>query len=145
MTHDMEALFAQLYETAGVARRAGERIAATQGQTQARWQTMWVIESGETLSVPQIARRLGVSRQNEQRVVNDLVASGHAELIPNPDHRTSPLVRLTPSGAEALVAIDESAAQFNTAVEADLTPEMAEQLRSLLGTLAESIRARGRL
>lgn len=141
MAREMEALFAELFEAAGLGRRVGEKIAATEGQTQARWQTMWVIDAEHALTVPQIARRLGVSRQNEQRVVNDLVDDGLAELVTNPDHRTSPLVRLTPKGERALAGINRAAAASNEAIEADLTSTKVAQLRKLLGAFVASVRS----
>ena len=140
MTREMEALYADLFEAAGLGRRIGEKIAATEGQTQARWQTMWTIDDGVALTVPQIARRLGVSRQNEQRVVSDLVDGGLAELVPNPDHRTSPLTRLTPDGERALAGINRAATASNDAIEADLTPAQITRLRNLLRAFTTSAR-----
>lgn len=64
-------LAADVYELAGLLRQAGEEIAAVQGQTQARWQLLSVV-SDPPLSIPQAARRLGISRQAVQRVANDL-------------------------------------------------------------------------
>jgi DNA-binding MarR family transcriptional regulator len=140
MTKEMESLYADLFEAAGLGRRIGEKIAATEGQTQARWQTMWIIATDDALTVPQIARRLGVSRQNEQRVVNDLIDGGLAELVPNPDHRTSPLIRLTHEGNRALEGINQAATQSNDAIEADLTPTKVTQLRKLLRDFTTSAR-----
>jgi DNA-binding MarR family transcriptional regulator len=137
----MEALYADLFEAAGLGRRIGEKIAATEGQTQARWQTLWIIDTDGALTVPQIARRLGVSRQNEQRVVNDLVTKGLAEPIDNPDHKTSPLIRLTAAGQRALEGINHAAASSNDAIEADLTPAQIRRLRELLQTFITSARA----
>lgn len=141
MTKEMESLYADLFEAAGLGRRVGEKIAATEGQTQARWQTMWTIDTGEAITVPQIARRLGVSRQNEQRVVNDLIDGGLAELVPNPDHRTSPLIRLTPNGQRALDGINRAATESNDAIEDDLTPAKVANLRKLLRAFTTSARA----
>ncbi len=89
MADEMALLVADVYELAGLLRRSGEAIAAREGQTQARWQFLSVI-SGDALTVPQAARRLGVTRQAVQRVANELVDDGLAELVANPDHRTSP-------------------------------------------------------
>ena len=55
-------LVAEVYETAGVLRRQGERTAATEGQTQARWQILSVISDGDW-TVPMAADRLGTSRR----------------------------------------------------------------------------------
>lgn len=56
-------------------------------------------------TVPQLARRRECSRQHVQVLVNRLTADGMAELVPNPDHRRSPLVRLTPAGKDTLEAM----------------------------------------
>lgn len=105
-------LIADVYELAGLLRAAGEEIAATQGQSQARWQLMSAV-SDAPRTVPQAARRLGVSRQAVQRVANDLIADGLAEALPNPDHRTSPLLALTDAGRQALTGISRAADRFN--------------------------------
>lgn len=113
MADEMALLVADVYELAGLLRRSGEAIAAREGQTQARWQFLSVI-SGDALTVPQAARRLGVTRQAVQRVANELVDDGLAELVANPDHRTSPLVSLTDDGRGALARINRRAAVENT-------------------------------
>jgi DNA-binding MarR family transcriptional regulator len=131
MSEEMETLFSELFEAAGVGRRIGEEIAALAGQTQARWQTLWTLGVAP-LTVPQIARRLGVSRQHILRLTNDLAAEGLVELIPNPDHKTSPLVNLTPTGRETLATINTVATASNDAIEREFTPENVEHLRTLL-------------
>jgi DNA-binding MarR family transcriptional regulator len=52
-------------------------------------------------TVPQVAAALTLARQNVQRRVDDLCRLGHARTIPNPRHRRSVLVELTPAGSEA--------------------------------------------
>src|SRR5215469_1732246 len=63
-------------------------------------------------TVPQLARRRECSRQHLQVLVNRLVADGMAELVHNPDHRRSPLVRLTPGGKVALEAMWQREAEL---------------------------------
>ena len=50
------------------------------------------------LTVPQIAQMRPTSRQRMQRLADELAAEGLVELIENPKHRRSKLVRLTPKG-----------------------------------------------
>jgi DNA-binding MarR family transcriptional regulator len=121
MPDEMALLVADVYELAGLLRRSGEVAAAAQGQTQARWQLLSVI-CDEALTVPQAARRLGVTRQGIQRVANDLAVAGLAEFQSNPDHRTSPLLALTGNGRDVLEAITERAAVANTRLAAALGP-----------------------
>lgn len=132
MTQDVERLYSEMFAAASVGRAVGEMIAAREGQTQTRWQTMWTIEAAGALSVPQIARRLGTSRQNEQRVVRELVDAGLAEFAPNPDHKTSPLARLTPRGAEVLASINGAAATCNQQILDRMGDSQVDRLTELL-------------
>lgn len=74
----------------------------------------------EELTVPQAARRLGVSRQAIQRVANELVGAGLVEFRSNPDHRTSPLLALTGNGRDVLKSITRRASVANTRLAAAL-------------------------
>ncbi|NND35729.1 MAG: MarR family transcriptional regulator [Gammaproteobacteria bacterium] len=67
----------------------------------ARWQTIAVIRN-EPLTVAEIARRLGLSRQSVQQTVNRLCEQDITEFIDNPAHKTSQLVRLTDHGKEVM-------------------------------------------
>ena len=134
----MEALYAELFEAAGASRRWGEILASRQGLTQAQWQTLWIAATGP-LTVPQIARRLGVSRQNVQRVANDLAAAGMATFGQNPDHKSSPLLDLTPAGRSALDRINTAAAGYNQALLERLSEPGIDQLRSLVTHLSQAV------
>lgn len=136
----MEELFAELFEAAGAGRLLGEGISARSGQTQARWQTLWTIDSA-SLTVPQIARRLGVSRQHILRLTTELVGEGLVETVTNPDHKTSPLLKLTPTGAEVLSKINELAESSNGALLEEFGPEQVSQLRSLLTRFTTLVKA----
>lgn len=74
-----------------------DALAQDIGISPARWQTIAVIRD-QAMTVPDIARRLGLRRQSVQHNVNRLLAQGLAELVPNPAHRRASLVRLTAAG-----------------------------------------------
>jgi len=113
-------IVADVYELAGRFRAEGESIAATVRQTQARWQVMSAA-SAASLTVAQIARRLGVTRQNVQRIADLLVNEGWATYEPNPDHRGSPHLVLTKRGQTALVQLSKAAARSHTKLARRLT------------------------
>ena len=102
-------IVADIYELAGHFRASGEEIARTIGQTQARWQVMSAA-SADPRTVPQIARRLGVTRQNVQRIADLLVAENWASFENNPDHRGSPYLMLNKRGRTALEQLTKAAA-----------------------------------
>jgi DNA-binding MarR family transcriptional regulator len=86
---------------------AGDLLSADEGLTSARWQVLGAIVLAERpLTVPQIARRMGLTRQSVHATVNRLVRDGFLELGPNADHRRSPLVGVTKQGSAKYEAID---------------------------------------
>jgi DNA-binding MarR family transcriptional regulator len=75
--------------------------------TAARWQVLGAVAlAGKALTVPQIARRMGLTRQAVQESVSRLVADVLVTTDENPDHRRSPLICLTKLGAERYAALD---------------------------------------
>lgn len=52
--------------------------------------------------MPQIARRVGISRQAVRQTVQKLGAKGYIRLDDNPDHQRSPLASLTPEGRKLM-------------------------------------------
>lgn len=135
------ALFiADVYEAAGRLRRSGDAVARPIGQSQARWQILSVISDG-TWTVPRVAERLGVTRQNVQRLTDDLCADGLAELVSNERHARSPIVHLTPAGRSVLDALTERAAELDMRVGAAIGAREIEHVRTALARLLASLRA----
>ena len=88
-----------VFRTNGLLLAAGDLLAAEHGLTSARWQVLGAIAYAQRpLTVPQIARRMGLARQSVHTAVNRLLADGMVELAPNTDRRRSPLVCLTERG-----------------------------------------------
>jgi DNA-binding MarR family transcriptional regulator len=124
-------LIADVYELAGRLRAYGDNVAGTVGQTQARWQVMSAA-SGAPSTVPRIARRLGVTRQNIQRIADLLVAEKLATYEPNPDHRGSPYLLLNARGRATLKRLTTAAADYYGKVERKLSAaELASIHRGL--------------
>jgi DNA-binding MarR family transcriptional regulator len=76
-------------------------LAAEGGLTAAWWQVLGAVLD-EPRSVPDIARRMGVTRQAVQRVADLLVDRGVAEYRPNPAHRRAKLIACTEAGHWAI-------------------------------------------
>lgn len=134
-------LIADVYELAGVSRRTSESLARRVGQTAARWHVLSVLSDGPR-TVPSAARRLGLAPQSVQRVVDDLLRSGHLEASPNPDHVRSPLISLTASGRETLERLfDRSETERAALLErAGVTAEQLDQARDVLRAVLNAYR-----
>jgi DNA-binding MarR family transcriptional regulator len=135
------ALFiADVYEIAGRLRRSGDAVARPVGQSQARWQILSVISDG-TWTVPRVAERLGVTRQNVQRLTDDLCADGLAELVSNERHARSPIVRLTAAGRDVLNTLTERAAELDARVGEAIGAREIDRVRAALARLLEHLRS----
>jgi DNA-binding MarR family transcriptional regulator len=101
-------LILSTFRANGLLLGAGDVLSADHGLTSARWQVLGAISVADRpLTVPQIARRMGLTRQSVHATVNPLVHDGVLELVPNADHRRSPLVGLTDRGRAQFEAIDQ--------------------------------------
>jgi DNA-binding MarR family transcriptional regulator len=110
-----QTLVLELFRLNGELARHGADIAAEFGQTQARWQVLGAaVEAVRT--VPQIARRMGLTRQSVQRLANILVDEGLLAFEPNPDHATSPLVAPTDRGRALEGALKNAADRWANAI-----------------------------
>ncbi|MHA1189993.1 MAG: MarR family winged helix-turn-helix transcriptional regulator [Alphaproteobacteria bacterium] len=89
---------------------------------------------GGPQTVPAMARTRNVSRQHIQKLVDALGEAALVDLEPNPAHKRSPLVKLTPEGQEIFATIEAREA----AVITRLTEALAD--RDLGGT-ARTLRA----
>ncbi len=78
---------------------AGDALMADLGLSSARWQVLGTVAaSGRPLTVPDLSRILGQSRQSLQRLVNEMVGDGLLRFTDNPGHRRSPFVEPTEAG-----------------------------------------------
>lgn len=135
-------IVADVFELAGRFREAGEAVARAVGQTQARWQVMSAA-SADPRTVPQIARRLGVSRQNVQRIADLLVRENWARFEPNPDHRGSPYLMLNARGQDALAKITKAAGQSHARTARRLAGTDVGALHRGLRRLIQALDDRG--
>ena len=134
----MPLIVADIYELAGRLRARGDGIAATVGQSQARWQVLSAA-SGDPMSVPQIARRLGITRQAVQRIADLLAAEGLAGYADNPDHKSSPHFVLTKAGRDTLARLTRTARsgqeELGVALDAVDLMRLRRDLRALLDAI----------
>ena len=81
-------------------------------------------------TVPQIARRMGLTRQAVQRIANQLVEDGLAAFTDNPDHRGSPILSLTDRGVAVDDAICEEHARWSNRIARKLDAARMETARA---------------
>jgi DNA-binding MarR family transcriptional regulator len=115
------AVVLEIFRDNGLLLADGNRLAAAEGLTAARWQVLGAVAlAGRPLTVPQIARRMGLTRQAVQESVNRLLAEALVEARDNLDHRRSPLIGLTELGSQKYTAVDQRQARWINQLAAGL-------------------------
>jgi len=93
-------------------------------------------------TVPELARQRPVSRQHIQTLVNALLAAGLVETGANPQHRRSPLVRLTDPGRRQLTEMQRREADLLGGLGLEVTVAELTTATRLFDLLERELAAR---
>jgi DNA-binding MarR family transcriptional regulator len=124
---------------AGYLTSAGDALTKPLGQTSARWQVLAGATQG-TMSVAQIARTLGVTRQAVQRLTGLLEADGLAEYAENPAHQRAKLLAITAEGRAILDAIRVRQTVWANALGAEIGEDDRHKAQAVLGRMLELLK-----
>ena len=96
------ALILETFRLNGRLLAAGDALVESLNLTSARWQVLGAIATAPVpLSVAQIARSMGLTRQAVQRLANDMERDGLLRFAANPNHQRAKHVVMTPRGEAA--------------------------------------------
>jgi DNA-binding MarR family transcriptional regulator len=130
----------RVFQANGLLLANGDRVAGEEGLTSARWQVLGAVAlANRPLTVPQIARRMGLTRQSVHATVGRLVDTGLVDLLPNADHRRSQLVGLTDRGQAKYAALDRRQAEWVNVLADGLDPADLRVAARLVGELARRL------
>jgi DNA-binding MarR family transcriptional regulator len=119
---------------------AGDELTAPQKLTAARWQVLGALTLAERpLTVLQIARRMGLTRQSVHATIGRLVADGLLEFGRNADHRRSQLVAPTRAGQVAYDTLDRRQATWVNQLSAALDHRDLEITARVLQALCQRL------
>jgi DNA-binding MarR family transcriptional regulator len=128
----------------GLLLAAGDQLSADEGLTSARWQVLGAIALADRpLTVPQIGRRMGLTRQSVHATVKRLVADGLLERVPNADHRRSQLVRLTELGRARYTSLDARQTAWVRGLTEGIDRSRLEAAAEVLDELCGRLEANG--
>lgn len=105
MTNMLTEIILKTFSLNGELVEFGNSICEEYSLTSSRWKVLGAA-SEQDRTVPQIARRMGLTRQSVQRIVTELINDGFITRIENPDHTSSPLLSLTKKGRSILKKIN---------------------------------------
>lgn len=93
--------FLEIFKLNGLLVSTGDLLIKELGITSARWKVLGALSNNDTkMTVPDIARMMGQSRQAVQRLVNEMIKDGLLEHLDNPNHQRAKLLCLTDKGQD---------------------------------------------
>jgi DNA-binding MarR family transcriptional regulator len=118
----------------------GDALVADLGLTSARWQVLGAMAlSPVPLSVAQIARNMGLTRQAVQRLVNEMQGDGLVRLAPNPHHQRAKLVVLSATGKTAFAAAMKRQSAWANDLAAGLSIKQIETAAATLRRIRQRL------
>ena len=139
----IEALIIEIVATFFLLRAEGMRIGVVSPSGEGYWSVLRLLKVNGPQTVPQLARYRYVPRQSVQKLANEMLKDGVIELVNNPAHKRSKLLRLTPKGevvfqemSDRIAILAETLAEQQDAAQlqraADVMKHLHERLRTLL-------------
>lgn len=119
---------------------AGDRLVGDLGLTSARWQMLGAVAlSDRPRSAPQLAARMGMTRQAAQKQLDLLMESGLVAAQANPGHARSPLYVLTRKGTSIYAATERVQTGWATRLADSLSIRDLETTKQLLDSLSNRL------
>jgi DNA-binding MarR family transcriptional regulator len=130
----------ELFKLGGLLTNEGDQMALEYGVTSARWKILGALFlAGEPQTVPQIARRMGLTRQAVQRLVDAMHKDRLILFQKNPDHERAKLIELTELGKDIFLKLDEKQIKWANSRSANITQTELETTLSVLKRISDTI------
>ena len=117
---------------------AGDRLTKELGLSSALWQVLGAIDQAP-LTVAQIARNMGLTRQSVRRTVHVLREKGFIEFQENPNHQRAKFVVLTKPGSNVLDRATKIQIDWSNRIAQDLSAPELNAAMQIIRTLCERL------
>ena len=112
----------------------GDRLTKELGLTSALWQVLGAIQEAP-VSMAQIARNMGLSRQGVRRSANVLMNKGLVRFEENPDHKRAKFVVPTQKGRKVIDQLEKIQVDWSNSVSKEFS---AIELKRVIKTMKVS-------
>jgi len=138
----LTALTLAVFRVHGALLARGDELVKPFGLTSSTWQVLGaLVLSGGRLTVPGVARAMGLTRQAVQKQVDRMKREGLVQAVQNPAHERSPLLEPTPRGLRTYAKADQRWTQEATRLAQKDSDRELERAAELLERLAADLRA----
>jgi DNA-binding MarR family transcriptional regulator len=136
----LTALILETFRLNGRLLAAGDALVRDLDLTSARWQVLGALAlSPVPLPVAHVARNMGLSRQNVQRLADELEGQGIVRYAPNPHHQRAKLLLLTTRGRSLYDAASARQAPWATALADGLSQRALDAATGLMRMLRQRL------
>jgi DNA-binding MarR family transcriptional regulator len=118
---------------------AAEQLHGAEGITAGMRGVLFGLDRSGPQTVPQMARARPVSRQHIQMLVNPLGERRCVELVDNPAHKRSKLVRLTPKGRRLVDRMRKRESKFLGALGTGMSERQLRSAAAVVRSLRETL------
>lgn len=136
----IDQLIVAIFRLSGNLLEGGSRLVEDIGLTPAWWQVLGALAlSPAPLTVPQIARNMGLTRQSVQRIVDLLDDKQLVRLEHNPHHRRAKLVAMTDKGEAVYREAQTRQQPWAERLAAGLTPRELNSVVQVLARIEQNL------
>lgn len=123
----------ETFKLNGLLVTTGDQLIKELGLTSARWKVLGALSYSEgAITVPDIAREMGQTRQAVQRLVNEMIEDELIEPLDNPKHKRAKLLSLTDKGQDTFRKVMEKQIPWVNSLAQDIKKD---DLNSVVTTL----------
>ena len=127
----------EIFKVSGQLAAEGDRLTKKLGLSSARWKVLGALEiSSKPLTVAQVAREMGLTRQSVQRLADAMVKDGLLVYQVNPHHKKANYAVLTEKGKEVYSIITEIQIPWANKYSKDISVEDLNTTLSVLRRIA---------
>ncbi len=132
----------EVFKVSGMLNSEGDKLTKEFGLTASRWKILGAIHlSGTPLTVPEIARYMGQSRQAVQRLVDVMTKDELLEQLDNPNHKRARYLRLTTKSELIYQQLDNKQVKWANALSANLSDQDLETALKVLKHITDQIQS----
>jgi DNA-binding MarR family transcriptional regulator len=130
----------ELFKLGGLLTNEGDQMGLEYGVTSARWKILGALFlAGEPQTVPEIARRMGLTRQGVQRLVDAMHKDELLLFHKNPDHKRAKLIDLSDLGKDIFLKLDEKQTKWASSRSSEIPQAKLETALYVLKRISDAI------
>lgn len=129
-----------VFQLNGVLIQEGDKLTKDLGLTSARWKILGALNISKIpLTVSEVAKTMGQTRQAVQRLANELEADGFLYFTNNPKHKRSKLLALKPKGVEYFERLEERQISWSNTLLQGITLQELEETSLVLKNIINNV------